>query len=816
MEQRLYLRSSSADASQDRLNQVAIEEDEHDKEDIDSYHYKGLDAAEHIVRTCSGYKAHWKEIGPTTVVCSQNLSAKQDEHIYSQNFSKGQENTMNVYSSVNNNDDKVRLNFSELGQCPNTDEYVFKLSDTELSIFVSKVLAEIGITEELVEARRNTWLEIESINTVHWRLQDDNVTWYHFGSQSEGTTTFGLDSDVDMLVSENDKRVILEIDEWKQGFDNLLVHKQEDTSPGYCNLLAMNSKEPTLMAQVDDDEMYEQGKDGKVYLKCEFMQYRVDIVDELHGPAVNRTSNARGIDEDYVFAYYCSHLPKEAMDWIDRTKDKPWPKDDVRKRVIESGCFIVAVGHKQSEDLRTEFRMSTTLGERILMFDMNNSQIQCLVLMKMLIKTIVNKQYKDAIKSFYCKTALFFVTEQYGKDMFRQDSILECTRKCLEWIYQCLKNGYNPHYMIYSLDMFEGRLDATLREKVGECIKDIMAYPILAILKMQCDEFGRKLYNRIKTSEHYISETQEIIRSKIGNFLCRAYILRGLKEPSLYDDPSNYDVEREIEINKAKLSRCEILHQQGDTFMQKATERYRYLLQANLGMLMAAESIQKNCKLSDSVLQSLKEGTFADAVSGRLKFATVLVCVGDITGASGLLKEVETAYSDLAVESVCNCSGEVEYVPKTGFGDNALALINTGALYANICHCLLFVETLKPCFPRGWLDAVFRPIDQRSDMDDLMEYVSLDPKPYFHFVELMLQKELNNQTKALKAFHQLEKCVSEEPLFHKDTALVLLSHSLEMDGQIEKAKIIYDEACCLRKRNRGYKSSHVRYNSNQV
>ncbi|KAH3726579.1 hypothetical protein DPMN_052446 [Dreissena polymorpha] len=336
----------------------------------------------------------------------------------------------------------------------------------------------------------------------------------------------------------------------------------------------MNNKEPILMTEVDNNEMYEQGKDGKVYLKSEFLQYPVDIVDEVHGPALNRMSTKRGIDEDYVFACYCSNLPKEAMDWIDRTKDKPWPKDPVRKRVIESGCFLVAVGHKQGKDLRTDFRMSTTLGERKLMFDMNISQLQCLVLMKMLIKTIVNKQYKDAIKSFYCKTALFFVTEQYGKDMFREDRILECTRKCLHWIYKSLVNGYNPHYMMSSLDMFEGRLDATLREKVGECINDIINNPILAILIIEFDEFGRRLYNSIRNSEHYISETQEIIRSNIGNFLYKAYVL-SLKGPSLYDDPWNCDLEREIELNKAKLSRCEILHQQGDIFIQKETERYR-------------------------------------------------------------------------------------------------------------------------------------------------------------------------------------------------------------------------------------------------
>ncbi|XP_052244317.1 uncharacterized protein LOC127853664 [Dreissena polymorpha] len=706
----------------------------------------------------------------------------------------------------------------ELRQFPNTNEHLMKLSDTEKSIFVSEVLADIGITEEIVETRRNTWLEIESINTLYWRLKDANVTCYHFGSQSEGTTTFGLESDVDILIAQNDYRIILDSNEWKQGFDTLVVHKQEDTSPGYCKLLAMNSQEPILMTEVEDDEMYEQGEDGKVYLKCAFLQDHVHVNsgEQVHGPACNRMSAERGIDEDYVNAYYCAHLPSEAMGWIDRTKDKPWPKDDVRKRVIQSGCFIVAVGHKQSKDSRTEFRMSTTLGERILMFDMNISQIKCFVLMKMLMKTIVNEHYKDAIKSFYCKTALFFVTEQYGKEMFREECILECLIKCLQLIYQCLKNGYNPHYMIESLDMFEGRLDATLREKVGECLNDIMANPIVALLNIPFDDYGSKLYKRIRNSNTDISEIQDSIRSKTGNFLSRAFVLWGLIEPSLYEDPLDIDLEHQIESNKEKLSRCKILHTQGDGFMQKATRRYIFILRANLSMLMSAEAIQKKCKLSDSVLQSLKQGSSTDAVAGRLKYATILMCVGDITGAYELLKEVETAYSDLAVVSVCTCSELVEYLPNSGLKEKALTFINTGVLYDHFCYCLLFVETLKPCFPSGWLDAIFRPIksdEQQYNADDVMEYVSLDPKPYFYFMELMIQQELNNQTKALTAFQMLEKCVSEEPLFHKDTALFLLSHALQMNGKVEKSKIIYDEACCLRKRNTGYTSSHVRYNN---
>ena len=104
----------------------------------------------------------------------------------SPNFSSGMANEITLYSRVNTDEDTDQVHSLEIGQFPNIDEYLIKLCDADQSIFVSEVLAEIGITEELVEARRNTWLEIESMNTLHWRLQDENVTWYHFGSQSEG------------------------------------------------------------------------------------------------------------------------------------------------------------------------------------------------------------------------------------------------------------------------------------------------------------------------------------------------------------------------------------------------------------------------------------------------------------------------------------------------------------------------------------------------------------------------------------------------------------------------------------------------------
>ena len=51
--------------------------------------------------------------------------------------------------------------------------------------------------------RRRTFLRREQIEQIAWQLEGQNLECFHFGSQSEGTTTPGIQSHIDILSSYN-------------------------------------------------------------------------------------------------------------------------------------------------------------------------------------------------------------------------------------------------------------------------------------------------------------------------------------------------------------------------------------------------------------------------------------------------------------------------------------------------------------------------------------------------------------------------------------------------------------------------------------
>jgi hypothetical protein len=77
-----------------------------------------------------------------------------------------------------------------------------------LSLMLSEVLHDIGVNERIVMRRRRGLMLEETMGNITNRLIDINVTDYYLGSQSEGTTTIGLDSDVDILFCNHEVNII--------------------------------------------------------------------------------------------------------------------------------------------------------------------------------------------------------------------------------------------------------------------------------------------------------------------------------------------------------------------------------------------------------------------------------------------------------------------------------------------------------------------------------------------------------------------------------------------------------------------------------
>jgi len=108
---------------------------------------------------------------------------------------------------------------------------MFRVPDffAALSRVLYAALAAVGVNSKVVSRRRETYLRREIFAAMTSKLNGINSRVYHFGSQSEGTTTPGLHSDTDTLYTDENINIMYNISDWKRGMTNYLMVKDETT-----------------------------------------------------------------------------------------------------------------------------------------------------------------------------------------------------------------------------------------------------------------------------------------------------------------------------------------------------------------------------------------------------------------------------------------------------------------------------------------------------------------------------------------------------------------------------------------------------------
>ncbi|WAR23669.1 hypothetical protein MAR_037338 [Mya arenaria] len=117
-----------------------------------------------------------------------------------------------------------------------------------MSLRLSRALSDIGVNRWMVRRRRGTFLMIEASSTIENKLHGLDGTSFIFGSQSEGTTTPGLNSDIDQLICLNDTNIMSSWSEWEAGKKNMLMVKEDTCSPQHYLLqeIRRDSPEPVI------------------------------------------------------------------------------------------------------------------------------------------------------------------------------------------------------------------------------------------------------------------------------------------------------------------------------------------------------------------------------------------------------------------------------------------------------------------------------------------------------------------------------------------------------------------------------------------
>ena len=72
-----------------------------------------------------------------------------------------------------------------------------------------------------------------------------------------------------------------------------------------------------------------------------------DNKGEIHGPAVYTPQSGTLMSRDTVFCVGCLSWPPQAADWPTRPRNYDWPDSATVDRVVNNGCDVVGVAHRQ-------------------------------------------------------------------------------------------------------------------------------------------------------------------------------------------------------------------------------------------------------------------------------------------------------------------------------------------------------------------------------------------------------------------------------------------------------------------------------------
>ncbi|XP_033761560.1 uncharacterized protein LOC117343327 [Pecten maximus] len=158
-----------------------------------------------------------------------------------------------------------------------------------------------------------------------------------------------------------------------------------------------------------------------------------------------------------------AHWPKEAKEWITRPRLCGWPHQELIDKIVNSGCHVVPVGDKCSEDTFLQWRISFAIAERSLVHSFSLIQLKVYTLLKYFLRQI-KETLKDTIGdddilcSYFMKTVLFHAIENSRQTFWQDKNLFYCFWFCLNILIAWVRTGFCPNYFIQANNMFQRKV----------------------------------------------------------------------------------------------------------------------------------------------------------------------------------------------------------------------------------------------------------------------------------------------------------------------------------------------------------------------
>ncbi|XP_052244900.1 uncharacterized protein LOC127854033 isoform X2 [Dreissena polymorpha] len=723
--------------------------------------------------------------------------------------------------------------------------------DPDLSKQLSTILEDEGITEEIVMARRITFLMMETALTMISKLSNQSFEYFCFGSQSEGATTLGLRSDVDLLrripsinIMQGDSTT------WKKGMLNCLMLCIKDY-PQHFNLQVYRSDKPKPVKSKTthcNGMLLSYGIDC-VLLSSEFFRKHFETLLQpfsddkstyTAGPSVSFSDYI-----DIVQALCVSGYIPELQTWLDRPRQGNWPPLKLLEEAKHCAWFLVPVGNPSSHLRNAEWRISPNLIERKLMFSLNITQLKCYILLKVLKRSIKweMEQQEGELTSFHCKTVLFYTLERTQDPPLQESNVAMLLKLCLQTLQTFLKDGVCPHYIIDRVNLFDGKLNSTQRHAILNKVTVLIDNNLCGFVESKLGNATRlssdqrfishvcicsKLaFERIQwfhismlAFHWFISKPIDVIGDQLNTLIHKC------KEIINCHNANAFEIQAAREILTTALSfrgsiQAALAIQSGISINQDVMDSFKESVQVgdvenqinNLSEMLRYCNLAseiKDCLINKHAIETFEKALETNGFSSRLKLASVMYCSGNLQSTKFILEYAERQFYQYSMKSLCRCGSYYNrYIDHRKMFENK----PNPNIESKIALCIIFLSNEAPCVPPVLLYEMTKTgcaPDYREKMSikiELNGVARVDARVFMYYLQYLTYGGLGIREKQIVVLTKFEDYNSthiddrildlhydhgrNREISHMATALNLLGHCWEMEGDLNKAVSIY-------------------------
>ncbi|XP_052226691.1 uncharacterized protein LOC127841681 isoform X3 [Dreissena polymorpha] len=695
------------------------------------------------------------------------------------------------------------------------------------SAAVAKALSDIGVNEETIQWRRTTQLYMEALQTINQQARGEDSDVYHLGSQSEGSTTVGMNSDYDCLECYREVPVIQNTADRQFEKEQLLVVTDMSPPPQCCCLQWLKPDYSITLTDRTFPHLHIDAH-GRVFLRNIVMKMYITPFFKRWGRDYIQHGPSLTIDDtvDMVYAFHCAKLPEDCQYIFRRPKPGHWPSPALLNQLKDSGVFLVSTAHVENTahwdprqhigilKVRTfdkshelYWRLSTNSMERLLMFDLSMTQMKVYVLMKIINKEFCKPLVGDRLSTFHLKTTLMYSVEMSPQHIWKDENLIQCLKLCLTTLRRWLNVRYCPHYTTANGNLFEGKLRLNEFPVLIELFTDIIRDDLFCLYNVEMDDLGHRIssHSPDSTSGRHFKELDIVVANHMFNirvaFSCTNFYLvfrlQLVEEDTsqLINDHARY-IQKLETINKTSTGHIRLA--------VSTTLPFHYSIQA---AMKASLCIVNNLTLPQEIFTLCDKSLMSDVTSSRLKLASIYFSVWRFEEAAAILKQADALISNKIIYfSPFFCYKNPKFGSEIMGGRKEFIDI----LQKKVAVCTIFSRHDMNCVPGQLVAEFYRTVTVedascRLLSDYWMDLAVVDSLPYLYYLQYLtfgttgLISDKDSAFKNLH-YHVISK-ESEIRPYHIETSLNLLGHCCELEGNLSEAWRAYKDSVKLRPQN---------------